>query len=335
MEHVYAYVLFLAKAVTVVAAIVAVAAAVSALAARRGGSSGGHLEVRRLNDRLRDLEHAFASAFLPARELKRRLKGERKADALRQKQAVAEPRRRVFALAFHGDLIASKLDHLRNEVTAVLTTARAEDEVVVRVESSGGMVHAYGLAASQLQRVRAHGLRLVVAVDKVAASGGYMMASVADHIVAAPFAVVGSIGVLAQVPNFNRLLKKHDVDVEVLTAGKYKRTLSVLGENTEAGRAKFVEELEDVHALFQEFVAGNRPQLDVASVATGESWYGRRAIDRKLVDELATSDEYLMRACERADVYEIRWIEHKRPIDRLMGRFADAARSAFTDFRLS
>jgi serine protease SohB len=161
------------------------------------------------------------------------------------------------------------------------------------------------------------------------------MASVADHIVAAPFAVVGSIGVLAQVPNVHRLLKKHDVDVEVLTAGKYKRTLSVLGENTDAGRAKFMQELEDVHTLFQEFVSTNRPQVDMDVVATGESWYGRRALDRKLVDEIATSDEYLVRACERADVYEVRWIEHKRPIDRLLNRLTEAARSTLADFRLN
>jgi serine protease SohB len=335
MEHVYEYGLFLAKVATVLAAIVALAAALSAIATRRPAVERGHLEVRRLNDKLRDLKQSFDAAFLSAKDVKKLVRGQRKAEEVRQKHAAAEPPRRVFALGFHGDIMASRLDQLRNEVTAVLTTARPQDEVVVRIESAGGMVHAYGLAASQLQRIRAKGLRLVVAVDKVAASGGYMMASVADHIVAAPFAVVGSIGVLAQVPNIHRLLKKHDVDVEVLTAGKFKRTLSFLGENTDAGRAKFVEELEDVHALFQEFVSSNRPQLDVGAVATGESWYGRRAIDHKLVDEIATSDEYLTRACEHADVYEIRWIEHKRPLDRMLGRLTNAARSALTDLRLT
>jgi serine protease SohB len=328
MEHLYEFGLFLAKAATVAAAIVAVAAALSAIAARRA-APGGHLDVRRFNDTLREMGHALDAAILAPRQLKKRLRGERKADSIRQKQSDAVDRRRVYALTFHGDLVASKLDHLRSEVTAVLTRARPTDEVVVRVESSGGMVHAYGLAASQLQRIRARGLRLVVAVDKVAASGGYMMASVAEHIVAAPFAIVGSIGVLAQVPNFHRLLKKHDVDVEVLTAGKFKRTLSVLGENTEAGRAKFLEELEDVHALFQEFVSANRPSVDIGAVATGESWYGRRALDRKLVDEIATSDEYLLRASEEADVYEVRWVEHKRPLDRIFDRVTQAAQRAF------
>ena len=161
---------------------------------------------------------------------------------------------------------------------------------------------------------------LVAAVDKVAASGGYLMAAVADRILAAPFAVIGSIGVLAQIPNVHRLLKKHDVDVELLTAGKYKRTLTVLGENTEEGRQKFIEELEDIHALFQEFVGSRRPQLDMAEVATGEVWYGDRALARKLVDELCTSDEYLARSCADKDVYEVRWVEHKRPLERLMAQ---------------
>ena len=160
----------------------------------------------------------------------------------------------------------------------------------------------------------------MVAVDKVAASGGYLMAAVADRILAAPFAVIGSIGVLAQIPNVHRLLKKHDVDVEMLTAGKYKRTLTVLGENTEEGRQKFREELEDIHALFQEFVSSRRPTLDMAEVATGEVWYGDRAVARNLIDELCTSDEYLTRACETKDVYEVRWVEHKKPLERLLSQ---------------
>ena len=190
----------------------------------------------------------------------------------------------------------------------------------------------FTLTPSQLERVRRSKIRLVTAVDKVAASGGYLMASVSDHIIAAPFALVGSIGVVAQVPNVHRLLKKHDVDVEVLTAGKYKRTLTVFGENTEQGRAKFVEELEDVHALFQEFVQANRPQVSIEEIATGEAWYGRRALEHRLIDELSTSDAYLTKACEDADVYEVRWVEHKKPIERLLKQFAEGARSMLSRF---
>ena len=170
----------------------------------------------------------------------------------------------------------------------------------------------------QLQRIRDAGVTLTAAVDKVAASGGYLMAAVAEKILAAPFALVGSIGVIAQIPNVHRLLKKHDVDVELHTAGQYKRTLTMFGENTEEGRRKFQEELEDVHALFQEFVRDNRPDLDMATVSTGESWYGRRAVDLRLVDELLTSDEYMVRACDDANVVEVKWVAHRKPLDRLI-----------------
>ena len=254
-----------------------------------------------------------------------------RADA-QQAAVVAEPEqqgtRRVFVLNFDGDIAASAVASLRQEVSAVLGAAAVGDEVVVRVESAGGAVHAYGLAASQLARVRSHGATLTVAVDKVAASGGYLMAAVADRILAAPFAVVGSIGVVAQIPNVHRLLKKHDVDVEVHTAGRFKRTLDFLGENTEQGRAKLREELEDVHALFQEYVANWRPGLDLDAVSTGEHWYGQRALDRALVDELVTSDEYLARACQDADVFEVSWVVPKRPLERLAVQFAAALGAA-------
>ncbi len=239
-----------------------------------------------------------------------------------EKAASASLPRRVFVLSFEGDIAASAVDSLRREISAVLGTANKHDEIVVRVESPGGMVHGYGLAASQLARIRSHGVQLTVAVDKVAASGGYLMAAVADRILAAPFAIVGSIGVAAQIPNVHRLLKKHDVDVEVLTAGRYKRTLDVLGENTEQGRAKFREELEDIHVLFQEYVGRWRPKLDVDAVSTGEAWYGQRALDHALVDELVTSDEYLARACKDADVFEVAWVTPKPAIERLMGQVA-------------
>lgn len=232
----------------------------------------------------------------------------------------------MFVIDFDGDLQASQVDALRQEITAVLSLARAEDEVLLRLESPGGLVPAYGLAASQLDRVRQQGVPLTVVVDKVAASGGYLMAAVADRLLAAPFALVGSIGVVAQVPNVHRLLKKHDVDVEVLTAGKYKRTLTVLGENTDEGRSKFIEELEDVHALFQEYVGERRPQVELERVATGEVWYGSRAIALKLIDDITTSDDYLVKASAERDVFEVRWVEHRKPIERLLAQAEQSAR---------
>lgn len=331
MEHVYDYLEFLAKTATVVAGVIAVIGIGMSLSLRRDSPQGGHLDVRKLNDRLEDMGRAMRQAFLPESAFKRSVKQEERARKKADKEKVeSDERRRIYVLDFDGDLQASKVDHLRNEITAVLTSARDQDEVLVRIESPGGMVHGYGLAASQLERIRQRKIRLVTAVDKVAASGGYLMASVSDHIIAAPFALVGSIGVVAQIPNVHRLLKKHDVDVEVLTAGKYKRTLTVFGENTEQGRAKFVEELEDVHALFQEFVHTNRPQVSIDEIATGEAWYGRRALEHRLVDELSTSDAYLTKACEDADVFELRWVEHKNPIERVLAQFVESARGVLS-----
>ena len=211
----------------------------------------------------------------------------------------------TFVLDFYGDIKATEVQQLREEISTLLTVAKAGDEVIVRLESSGGMVHAYGLAAAQLARLKEAGLYLTVCIDKVAASGGYMMACVADKILAAPFAVVGSIGVVAQVPNFHELLEKHDIDVEVFTAGKYKRTVTVLGKNSEADKQKFQQELEETHQLFKDFVTKYRPSLDIEQVATGEHWYGEDAMKRHLVDELQTSDSYILAKMQDNEVYAL------------------------------
>ncbi|MFJ1518836.1 protease SohB [Acinetobacter sp. ABJ_C1_1] len=213
---------------------------------------------------------------------------------------------KIFVLDFKGDIQASAVENLREEITLILATAKAgRDRVVVRLESPGGMVHGYGLAAAQLVRLRDAGFHLTICVDKVAASGGYMMACIANEIISAPFAVVGSIGVVAQVPNFNRLLKEHNVDFELYTAGQYKRTVTMFGENTPEGKAKFEEELQQTHILFKHFVEKYRPQLNVDKVATGEHWYGQDALDLNLVDKLETSDEYLLALLPQHDVYVI------------------------------
>ena len=213
---------------------------------------------------------------------------------------------KVYVVDFKGDMAASAVENLREEITLILATAKAgRDRVVVRLESPGGMVHGYGLAAAQLVRLRDAGFHLTICVDKVAASGGYMMACIANDIVSAPFAVVGSIGVVAQVPNFNRLLKEHHVDFELYTAGQYKRTVTMFGENTDEGKAKFEEELQQTHNLFKHFVEKYRPQLNIDKVSTGEHWYGQDAIDLNLVDKLQTSDEYLLSLLPVHDVYLI------------------------------
>lgn len=340
MEYLFEYLVFLAEVITLVVALLVIISSSIAMSQRgQDGHEPGKLKVVKLNDRVTGLRHALEAGTLPHELVKKQHKAEAKAEEQQAKALAksasqgpkqakggdaeqtsdADPsRQRTYVIKFNGDIRASSVDRLRLEVSAVLTQAGTEDEVVVVLESPGGVVPGYGLAASQLSRVRDNNVPLTVIVDKVAASGGYLMAAVANKIIAAPFALVGSIGVVAQVPNVHRLLKKNDVDVEVLTAGKYKRTLTTFGENTEEGRQKFVEELEDVHALFQEFVTQNRPELDIEAVATGEAWYGKRAVELGLVDDLATSDEYLMNACSSRDVYEVSWVEHQKPIDRLL-----------------
>ncbi|MBB5210668.1 protease SohB [Microbulbifer hydrolyticus] len=223
----------------------------------------------------------------------------------------SDTRKRLFVVHFDGDIKASALSNLREEITAILQVAHKDDEVVVSLESPGGMVANYGLAASQLARVRSAGVKLTIAVDKVAASGGYMMACVADRILAAPFAMLGSIGVVAQLPNFHRLLQRNDVDFELFTAGEYKRTVTMFGENTAEGKEKFQSDLEEIHTLFQHFVSEYRPQLDIAKVATGEVWFGQRALDLALVDELKTSDEYLTSRAQNADLYQVEYKERQ------------------------
>jgi serine protease SohB len=307
-EFLFEYGLFLAKALTVVAAAGAVTLLVVGLSRKGGGSPGG-LTVEKLNDRYRDLAATLRRAVLPKAEWKKEHKREEKERKAAEKSLAREHEHkpRVYVLDFKGDIRATAVASLREEVTAVLAVATPRDEVVLRLENFGGAVHEHGLAASQLARLRERGIPLTAIVDKGAASGGYMMACVANRIVAAPFAVVGSIGVLAQIPNFNRALTERGVDWEQVTAGKYKRTVTMFGRTTDEDRAKLREELEEVHALFKAMVAANRPQLDVEAVSTGEHWYGTRALELKLVDQLGSSDDYLLAAAERADVYHLRY----------------------------
>ena len=224
----------------------------------------------------------------------------------REARARKKNNQKIYVLDFKGDTAASAVEQLREEITLILATAKAgRDRVVVRLESPGGMVHGYGLAAAQLVRLRDAGFHLTICVDKVAASGSYMMACIGSEIVSAPFAILGSIGVVAQVPNFNRLLKEKNIDFEMYTAGQYKRTVTMFGENTEEGKAKFEEELQQTHVLFKHFVEKYRPQLNVEKVATGEHWYGQDALDLNLVDKLQTSDEYLLSLLPQHDIYVI------------------------------
>lgn len=302
------YGLFLAKTATIVIAIIVIVAFIVAMASK-GKETKTRLKIKKLNKKYTDFKNSLNEEVLTKTENKQLRKSEKQ--QLKKEKNKSESRKRVFLLNFNGDIKASATSSLREEITAILTIAKPTDEVVVALESPGGMVPNYGLAASQLKRLRNKNIPLTVAVDKVAASGGYMMACVANKILAAPYAIIGSIGVVAQIPNFHRLLKKNEIDFEQITAGEYKRTLSLFGEVTEKGREKVQEDVNSIHAIFKAFILEHRPQVQIDQVATGEHWHGLQALDLKLVDSILTSDDYLLNMSEDTDIYEIHYAEKK------------------------
>lgn len=346
-EFFLSYGLFLAKILTFFILVLAVIFILSMLGGR-GRREKGSITVTHVNEALENNKDAMYAVVLDGADLKNTFKNKKKQKKLEskeQKKAAKiaaksrgdgetivdeKKRRRMFVLDFKGDIKASQVSSLRREVTTVLSVADVYDEVLVNIESGGGTVHGYGLAAAQLERVRNKNVALTVCVDKVAASGGYLMACVANKIIAAPFAIVGSIGVMAQIPNIHRLLKKYDVDVELLTAGEYKRTLTVMGENTDKGREKFLADIQIIHDQFKNFISRFRPQTDIASVATGETWSGQAAVNVNLVDEVMTSDEYIVNTCETADVYRVKF-EGKKSLPEKFGLAAEAGVERFVD----
>lgn len=315
--------------------LVAVAGLVSITQRRRGSDEEGFIEAKSLNERYEAQQEAIRSIIEEPASIKAREKANKKEKKQKEKaakRALKSPsdddnetsRPRLFVLDFEGDIHASQVEQLREEISAILPVAREADEVLVRLESGGGAVHGYGLAASQLVRLTDAGIRLTVAVDRVAASGGYMMACVADQIIAAPFAIIGSIGVVAQLPNFHRLLKKNDIDFEMHTAGEYKRTLTLFGENTDKAREKFQADIDDVHVMFKDFVSTSRPAVLIDEVSTGEYWFGQRALEKNLVDQLCTSDTFLLQRLESTDLIEVRF-RAKRTWQERLGMAAEAA----------
>ncbi|AIR86123.1 protease SohB [Pantoea rwandensis] len=332
MDLLTSYGLFLAKAVTVVVAFAAIVLIVLN-AAMRKRHSGGQLRLTHLDDDYREMKEDLQLAKMKPQAQKVWLKQHKKEEKQKAKiekrnakAGVSEASKpTLYVLEFKGSMDAGEVSSLREEISAVLAVAVPGDEVLLRLESPGGVVHGYGLAASQLQRLRDAGLQLTAVVDKVAASGGYMMACVADRIVAAPFSIIGSIGVVAQIPNFNRLLKRNDIDVELHTAGQYKRTLTLFGENTDEGREKFQEDLNETHLLFKEFVQQMRPTLDLEKVATGEHWYGRQALDLGLIDEIGTSDALIIKQMDRFNVLGVHYARKKKMMDRFTNSASLAA----------
>lgn len=315
MEFISDYGLFAAKAVTILIFIWVLLSLIVGLTHKQQDAE--QIQVKNISEKYKKIKLLMQQSLLSKKEIKSLLKQYKKIKKNDEKNTT--DKKRVFVINFVGNIKATAAKHLRKEITALLSVATPQDEVVVCLENAGGLVHEHGFAASQLQRIKQRGIPLTVAVDKVAASGGYMMACVADRIVAAPFSILGSIGVVAQLPNFNRLLDKHGVDFEQITAGELKRTLTMFGKNTDEDRAKFTEQMEDTHELFKEFVSEQRTQVNIQEIATGEHWLGKRALELNLVDELITSDDYLLKQSETAEVYEIKHSEPKTVSEKVMG----------------
>jgi serine protease SohB len=323
LDFLYNYGLFFAKIITIVAAFILIVAFITAIAAK--GKSREKLKIKNLNERYKEIRDALCNEILTKKELKQYTKKEKQKSKY---ESVNNPKKRIFVIQFKGDIKASAVQDLREEITAILEVALPTDEIVAVIESSGGMIPHYGLAASQLQRIRQRKIPLVAIIDKIAASGGYMMACVANQIYAAPFAVIGSIGVIAQLPNFHKLLKKHDIEYEQIMAGEYKRTLSLFGENTEKGRQKVRDEVEEIHELFKLFVIQNRSIVDITKLATGEYWHGTRALELNLIDKIITSDDYLTTAAKEASVYEIKYSAPSKRLEKLF----NSIRATFSGF---
>ena len=321
------YGLFILEILTLILVVAGVMFMIISLK-RRHAAQSGELVIKDLSQEYEGNRKKLADFYLSEDEIKQQEKVQKKEEKRKTKaekakrkkgeNVTSERKPHLYVLDFKGDIQASATGALREEISTILAVAKPDqDEVLLRLESPGGVVHGYGLAASQLMRLKQKGIKLTIAVDKVAASGGYMMACVADKIVSAPFAIIGSVGVVAQVPNIHRLLKKHDVDVDVMTAGEFKRTVTMLGENTEKGKQKFQQELEETHNLFKQFVLQNRPHLDMAQIATGEHWFGTQALALNLVDEIATSDDLILQAMETKAVIAVHYKQKKSLIQKL------------------
>ncbi|MBU2876142.1 protease SohB [Aliiglaciecola lipolytica] len=328
MEFLFQYGLFVAKAVTIVVAILLTVGGIVALASKQK-QGNGQLEIKSVSEQFEELKEHAQHLLLSKEQLKKKQKEQKKADKVAKKKDESDQKPNLFVVDFKGSMDAHEVDSLREEITAILCAAQPKDEVLVRLESGGGVVHGYGLAASQLQRLKDKNIHLTAAVDKVAASGGYMMACVADNVLSAKFAIIGSIGVIAQLPNFNKILKKNDIEFEQHTAGDFKRTLTLFGENTDQGRDKFKQELEEVHVMFKDFVSSHRSELDIDKVATGEYWYGSRAKELGLVDVIQTSDDFLMSKLESRNIYSVKYSKKKGLAEKLGKAASTGIESAF------
>ncbi len=325
LDFLFQYGLFFAKLLTFIVGIIILCSVIASLIYKMKKEDAS-LSISNLNDRIREMRESLQQEILSKDEWKKQLKEKKAAKKIEKKIKKHDQTTsaRVFVIKFNGDIRASEVSGLRETISAIIEVALPKDEVLLVLESSGGFVHSYGLAASQLQRLRQHNIYLTVSIDKVAASGGYLMAAVADRIIAAPFAIIGSIGVIAQLPNFHELLTKHHIEYEQHTAGEYKRTLTLFGKNTDKARRKFQEELEETHLLFKQYIAHYRPEVNLEQVATGEHWHGAQALNYHLIDDLQTSDDYILEKTKNSTVFEMIYEEKQNFTQKLSNSIVSA-----------
>lgn len=207
---------------------------------------------------------------------------------------VQEGAHNVFVIDYVGSMMASEVVYLTAKIDAIILKSNKDDEVVINITSPGGAVSGYGLVASQIKRLKTAGLKITATVDTVAASGGYMAAVVSDEIIAAPFAMVGSIGVVANVMIYEELLKNIGIQTNVYTSGDSKRTVVPSRVPNAEEEAKLEAQLEEIHSRFKDHVLSFRPDIDEDKVFTGQAFLAADAINFGLVDKIGTSDELLL-----------------------------------------
>jgi serine protease SohB len=213
-------------------------------------------------------------------------------------------KKRCFVIDFNGDIMATQSKALNFEITSVICSAQEGDEVLIRLQSPGGAAHAYGYAASQIERLK---------------KAGILMACVADEIIAAPFAIIGSVGVVSEFPNFFSFMRNLGIDYKQYTAGKYKRTVSPLGEITDEGEEKFKEDLVEMYDLFRDHVSSHRENLDMDVIATGEHWQGIKALELGLVDKIETAEEYILDRLTSFEFAKITYVGDRKTLAEKIG----------------
>ncbi len=209
------------------------------------------------------------------------------------------PPPRLAVLRFQGlrDLNASGDQRLSEAIDEVLVNRDHFEEAVVIIDSPGGTTHGYGHAYALLERLSASGLKVTACIDRIGASGGYLMALPADRILAGPFAIVGSVGVVAGIPNVKRLLEEKGVSYRLFVAGDKKRVVHFADDDGPEVREYMDEKLAGIHTQFLQAVEkhrGDRVKLD--EVRSGDHWSAEESVEKGLglVDELQTSAEYLL-----------------------------------------